>query len=54
MDVTVSPGEGDDAVTIEIGTESDFVPEVASDLLRRAADTTLRCYHDLHPATDPG
>lgn len=53
MEVSVQIGafEADDRISIELSDDQQYVPEVVSDLLRRAADTALRLYGELHPAT---
>lgn len=53
MDVHVTIGSTEDDGGIEVGLcdETAYTPELASDLLRRAADTALRLHHELHPAT---
>lgn len=50
MDVTLTLGPDDAPVTVEISDDSQYVPEILSDWLRRGADTALRLYRDLHPA----
>ena len=52
LNVTVTLGafESDDRIEVEVADDTAYVPEVASDLLRRCCDTALRMYRDLHPA----
>lgn len=56
MEISVAIGafESPDRITVDITDDTTYVPEVASDLLRRGADTALRLYRDLHPAEKTG
>ena len=50
MNVTVTLGAFESDDRVEVADDTAYVPEVASDLLRRCGDTALRMYRDLHPA----
>lgn len=54
VDVSVTLGNPDEGIVVEVSDDTAFTPELASDLLRRAADTALRLHADLHPANDAG
>jgi hypothetical protein len=52
--VTLGSSEDDGGICVELSDDTLFTPELASDLLRRAADTALRLHHELHPAEPKG
>lgn len=54
MEVSVTLGhDSDDGINVTLADDQPYVPEVISDLLRRAGDTALRLHRELHPSETP-